>query len=86
MRTGSPSAELEPARFGPDGTVWSTTTLHVASGGREAPYTLAYVDLDDGPRVLAHVEDGPRLALQVGERVRLAGQTSHGDPQVEVLR
>ncbi len=78
--------ELEEARFGPDGTVWSTTTLHVASGDREAPYTLAYVDLDDGPRLLAHVQDGPALALRVAERVRLGGLTEHGDPQVEVLR
>lgn len=79
-------SELEEARYGPEGTVWATTTLHVASGGREAPYTLAYVDLDDGPRLLAHVEAGPALGLQVAERVRLAGLTGHGDPQVEVLR
>jgi uncharacterized OB-fold protein len=78
--------ELEEARFGPDGTVWATTTLHVASGPRAAPYTLAYIDLDDGPRVLAHVKDGPELKLQVAERARLAGRTAHGDPQVEVLR
>ncbi len=80
------AGELVQARYGPEGTVWATTTLHVASGGREAPYTLAYVDLDDGPRLLAHVEDGPALALQVAERVRLAGLTGHGDPQVQVLR
>ncbi len=79
-------SELVETRFGPEGTVWATTTLHVSSGGREAPYTLAYVDLDDGPRLLAHVQDGPALALRVAERVRLAGLTGHGDPQVEVVR
>jgi uncharacterized OB-fold protein len=76
------AGSLEPAPFGPDGTVWSTTTLHVASGGRSAPYTLAYVDLDDGPRVLAHVSGGP---LPVAARVRLAGTTAFGDPLVEML-
>jgi uncharacterized OB-fold protein len=70
---------LEPAAFGPSGTIWSTTTLHVAAGGRAAPYTLAYVDLDDGPRVLAHV-GGP---VEVGARVVLAGRTAHGDPFVK---
>jgi hypothetical protein len=80
------AAGLEDARFGPEGTVWSTTTLHVASGSRSAPYTLAYVDVDGGPRVLAHVADGPRLKLRVAERVRLAGQTAAGDPLVEVVR
>ncbi len=39
---------LVPATFGPGGAVWSTTTLHVAADGRDAPYTLAYVDLDEG--------------------------------------
>lgn len=79
-------SELEAARFGPAGTVWATTTLHVSSGTREAPYTLAYVHLDDGPRLLAHVFDGPALSPQVAERVQLVGVTGHGDPQVEVLR
>jgi uncharacterized protein len=80
------AAALEDARFGPEGTVWSTTTLRVASGSRRAPYTLAYVDVDEGPRVLAHVADGPQLGLRVAERVRLAGQTAAGDPLVEVVR
>jgi uncharacterized OB-fold protein len=52
--------------------------MHVASGARAAPYTLAYVDLDDGPRVLAHV-DG---CTHVGARVQLTGTTVHGDPLV----
>ncbi len=73
------AAALSDASFGPDGTVWSTTTLHVAGSGRTTPYTLAYVDLDDGPRVLAHVAGG---RIEVGARVRLDGTTPHGDPQV----
>lgn len=96
-RCGHPSATSPPrcarcggetaeARFGPDGTVWATTTIHVASGVREAPYTLAYVDLDDGPRLLAHVQDGPGLGLRVAERARLTGETAGGDPHVKVIR
>jgi uncharacterized OB-fold protein len=73
---------LSEASFGPEGVVWSTTTLHVAGPGRDAPYTLAYVDLDDGPRVLAHVDGG---AIAVGARVSLSGRTDHGDPRVVAL-
>jgi uncharacterized OB-fold protein len=58
----------------------------VSSGDREAPYTLAYVDLVDGPRVPTHVLDGFELVARVGERVRLVDLTEHGDPQVEVIR
>ena len=39
-----------------------------AAGDRDAPYTLAYVDLDDGPRLLVHLTE--RAAI--GARVRLA--------------
>jgi len=78
--------EAAAALFGPAGTIWATTTIHVASGNRAAPYTLAYVDLDEGPRVLAHVLDGPRLAPRVAQRVRLIARTDNGDPQVEVAR
>jgi hypothetical protein len=63
--------------------VWSTTRIHIAHGERTAPYTLAYVDLDDGPRVLAHVVTGP---VAIGDPVRLQERTRLGDPQVEVIR
>ena len=79
-RCGGPT---EPARFGPEGVTWATTTIHVSSGDRDAPYTLAYVDLTGGPRVLVHVRDGPGPRLRVGAAVRLIGTTGHGDPQVE---
>jgi len=59
------------------------TTIHVTHGERTEPYTLAYVDLDDGPRVLGHVTDGP---VAIGDRVRLRGRSRLGDPQVEVIR
>jgi uncharacterized OB-fold protein len=82
-RCGGPSTH---AAFGPEGAIWAATTIHVASGDRDAPYTLAYVDLDDGPRVLTHVLDGFELVPRAGERVRLVDLTEHGDPQVEVTR
>ena len=65
--------------FGPDGTVWAHTTLHISVGGRAPGYTLAYVDLDDGPRILAHVDGGKP---SVGSRVRVTGTTPEGDPLV----
>lgn len=108
VRCAHPSATTAPrcprcggestqARFGPDGVVWATTTIRVANGDRAAPYTLAYVDLDDGPRVLSHVLGAPDAALSVGERVgvgervrvgdrvRLVELTDHGDPQIDVI-
>lgn len=74
----------EAATFGPDGAVWSSTVVRVAVPGRTPPYGLAYVDLDDGPRVLAHVDpdDGDATRLAPGTRVLLSGATPDGDVRV----
>ena len=70
-------AAVAPARFGPEGTVWSATVVRVAVPGRTPPYGLAYVDLDDGPRILAHTEgDAP---VPIGSRVRLVADGDDGD-------
>lgn len=72
-------AALEPENFGPLGTVWSSTMVHLDLSGLEAPYGLAYVDLDQGPRVLVHVDDAGE-PVAVGARVRLSSTTERGDP------
>ncbi len=73
---------MEAATFGPRGTVFSSTVLRIPVPGRTPPFTLAYVDMDDGPRILAHVV-GPDEALVPGSRVVLSGWNGHGDPVVE---
>jgi uncharacterized OB-fold protein len=74
-RCGSETVE---EHFGPGGTVWATTDVHVPGfPGEEVPYTLAYVDLDDGPRTLLRILDsGPP---PVGARVVLDAATSTGN-------
>lgn len=76
---GSPTAA---ASFAVTGTVFSGTVLRIPVGDRTPPTSLAYVDLDDGPRVLVHGRE-PGRALRPGERVTVCGTTSGGDPEVE---
>lgn len=78
--------EPTPASFGPEGVVWSSTVVRIPVPGRTPPYALAYVDLDDGPRILAHVVDAGGAAAPIGERVRLVSPSAGGDLQVEVAR
>lgn len=65
----SPDPGVRPA--GPGGVLYSYTTVHVSSS-RPTPYTLGFVDVDGGVRVLATIEaDGPleldsRCHLEVG--------------------
>jgi len=75
---------LAPARFGPAGTVWSSTVVRIGVPGRTPPYTLAYVDLVDGPRILAHVA-GHTERVAVGTAVRLVPSSREGDLVVEVV-
>ncbi len=74
-------ADTTEKLYGPAGTVWSSTVVHIGLPNRKPPYSLAYVDLDQGPRVLAHVA-APRGRLAVGTRVRLTAATANGDVQV----
>ncbi|HEX4109949.1 MAG TPA: OB-fold domain-containing protein [Solirubrobacteraceae bacterium] len=71
--------EVAPERFGPGGIVWSSTVVHLRVSGREPPFALAYVDLDDGPRILAHLEGAARV--MPGTRVSVVG-AADGDIQV----
>ena len=76
---------FKPVDLSPVGTVWSSTVVRVQIPGREPPFGLAYVDLDDGGRVVAHVRDqtGTGLApLRVGTRVEVVGTTMAGDLEV----
>ncbi len=60
------------------GTVFSVSTVHRApteAWRALAPYTLVLVDLDEGPRVMAHGVPGLAIGARVqAEPVALAGQ------------
>jgi uncharacterized protein len=73
--------ELTPTRFPGTGVVWAATVVRIPIPGREPPFGLAYVDLDHGPRLLAHVRDAT-APLVVGTRVVVAGRTEQGDVEV----
>jgi uncharacterized protein len=70
--------ELRAAAFGPRGTAWASTVVHVPLPGREPPWGLVYVDLDAGPRVLGHLESAQR-PVAVGTRMELVGLSDGGD-------
>jgi uncharacterized protein len=69
--------ETAATAAGPRGRVWASTVVRIPVPGRTPPYGLAYVDLDDGPRVLAQTPGD--AALPVGSTVELAPQSDAGD-------
>lgn len=68
------------------GTVWTLTVAHVPghpAWATAAPYVLAIVELDEGPRLLTNVVGVAPEAVAVGQRVRLLRRTEScpgGDP------
>lgn len=73
----------DAAVFESGGVVWSSTVVRVRVGDRTPPYAVAVVDVDDGPRILAHLEHAELAAP--GSRVELIGTTSAGDPRYRVM-
>lgn len=60
------------------GTVYSLSTMR---RGKDAPYTLAYVTLDEGPAVLTNLDADPDgLAIGQRVRVRFVPTTADGPP------
>jgi|GEM_PF-602545 len=68
------ACDMEPFLFGPRGTLYSYTTVHVSSS-RSVPYTLGYVDFPNGVRVLAHVrESGTGVPAACDQPVELRAE------------
>ncbi|MCC0017633.1 MAG: OB-fold domain-containing protein [Rhodobiaceae bacterium] len=60
----------EPFLFGPSGSLYSFTQVHVSSS-RPTPYVIGYVDFPEGVRVLAHVETSDPESLKCDMPVEL---------------
>jgi uncharacterized OB-fold protein len=61
------SEDIGTTNLASEGVLYSFATVHQAPKQWIVPYNLGYVDLDDGVRVLAHIEGVPAI----GGRVRL---------------
>ncbi|WP_066304282.1 Zn-ribbon domain-containing OB-fold protein [Bacillus sp. FJAT-29814] len=59
----------ETVQVGPYGNIFSYTRVGVDSPLYKAPYTLAFIDLDDGVRLLARVDES-KEKVGVGKRVK----------------
>ncbi len=68
-RTG----KLEPYNLRKKGKIVSYTVVHAAANGFEeqAPYTLAIVELDDGPSVTTQITDCNHSEINIGDTVEL---------------
>jgi uncharacterized OB-fold protein len=61
---------IQGVRHASTGRVWSSTVIRIPVGQRVPPIGYAYIDLDDGPRVLSLFRGAAPLA--VGSAVELS--------------
>ncbi|MEW6592812.1 MAG: Zn-ribbon domain-containing OB-fold protein [Candidatus Hadarchaeota archaeon] len=68
-RTG----KLEPYKLSRKGKVVTCTTIYAAANGFEdqTPYSLAVVELTDGPRLTAQVTDCDPADVKIGDEVEM---------------
>jgi uncharacterized OB-fold protein len=66
------SGQIEPYNFKGTGEIVSYTLIHTAAEGFEnqAPYTLAIIQLDEGPRLTSQIVVGDPEKIHIGMRVR----------------
>ena len=69
------SADTRWEETGGTGLIYSLSTMR---RGKDAPYTLAYVTLDEGPAVLTNIAADDPDALAIGGRVRVRFAPSDG--------
>jgi uncharacterized OB-fold protein len=68
-RTG----KLDPYKLNPKGKVVTYTTIYAAANGFEdqTPYTLAVIEMEDGPRLTAQVTDCDPADVKIGDNVEM---------------
>lgn len=75
-RCGAAEIERRPARAG--GRVYAATLVHRAPDDAFAaisPYRIALIDLDEGPRLMAHLDDEAPIGARVtGQVATIAGR------------
>lgn len=72
------SDEIATAHLASKGTLYSFATVHQAPKSWIVPYTLGYVDLEDGIRVLAHIEGTPTIGARVSLGLGRVGTDAKG--------
>lgn len=76
------SFDLERFDASGHGTIYSYTVVHQSMGrwNGATPYVLAYVELDEGPRVMTNIVDGDPAAVAVDKKVTVVwDETDEGN-------
>ncbi|WP_296172295.1 OB-fold domain-containing protein [uncultured Brevundimonas sp.] len=77
---GTGRQDLEWVEASGGGEIYALTIVHPRPP--EAPYNVAIIALDEGPRLMSRIEDVAPDALKIGQRVISRIADLHGTPNV----
>ena len=79
--------EFETRRMQRTGTILTHTIIRVppAPYADQAPFAVAVVEMDDGPRVTTQVVDWTEGQLEIGQRVRLEFRLANAEGAAGIL-
>ena len=81
------STDLEDHTFSGRGTVYACTVVRVAPAGfgKDAPYAVAVVELDEGPRLTTQIVGIEPEKVKIGDRVSMAFRRLHEDGKTGII-
>jgi uncharacterized OB-fold protein len=75
---GATEDSLVPASIAPKGVLHSVATVHPRAGDNDAPFTVAEIQLDDGPLIRAMMAEVAEIDA-IGRRVEAQWSLVHTD-------
>lgn len=63
--------DMYEVRLGNHGILYSYTVCHMPSLHFSPPYTVGWIDIDEGIRVFAPIKEGQAEAIEIGMEMRL---------------
>lgn len=74
------SEDIEHEDMPKTGTVYAASTVHVGPAKWHKPFTVGYVDLDNGVRVFSHLKGDPKISDRVTIGLAQIGREPGGAP------
>lgn len=74
------SEKIEHVDMPKTGTVYSLSTVHVGPAKWHKPFTVGYVDLENGVRLFSHLKGNVKISDPVSLEVGEVGRSADGKP------
>lgn len=79
------ASDMREIELGPEGAIFSFTTVHMSVSGVKPPYSAGYVVLTPGVRVFGQIDPAPARPLAVGQCVRATSYVMRHEAEGDIV-